>query len=138
MDLNLLASLDVLIEEANVTRAADRLGLSQPALSAQLARLRGIFGDPLLIPSETGRGMIPTARALALRDPLRAALKDLETVVRKPADFDPHRDERTFTIAASDLPTMVVGLSPESGARLAHDVRREEYLDPPQASSPAR
>lgn len=109
MDLNLLTSLDMLIEEANVTRAAERLGLSQPALSAQLARLRGIFGDPLLIPSETGRGMIPTARALALRDPLRAALKDLETVVQKPADFDPHRDERTFTIAASDLATMVVG-----------------------------
>src|ERR1700722_19833231 len=72
-DLNLLLSFDVLIEEANVTRAAARLGISQPALSAQLARLRGIFGDPLLVPS-----VLPTTRALELKDPLHAALKDLE------------------------------------------------------------
>ena len=64
VDLNLLVSLDVLIEEANVTRAAARLGVSQPGLSAQLARLRDLFGDPLLVPSESGRGMLPTSRAL--------------------------------------------------------------------------
>jgi DNA-binding transcriptional LysR family regulator len=63
-DLNLLVSLDALIEEGNVTKAAARLNVSQPALSAQLARLRDIFRDPLLVPSKTGRGMIPTARAL--------------------------------------------------------------------------
>lgn len=111
IDLNLLASLDVLIEEANVTRAAARLGISQPALSAQLARLRDAFGDPLLVPSETGRGMLPTTRALALRDPLHAALKDLETVIRRPARFDPMRDTRRFAIAASDNATIVLGLT---------------------------
>ncbi|WP_036840606.1 LysR family transcriptional regulator [Pleomorphomonas oryzae] len=111
IDLNLLASLDVLIEEANVTRAAARLGISQPALSAQLARLRDVFGDPLLVPSETGRGMLPTTRALELRDPLHAALKDLEIVVRRPPRFDPMADERRFAIAASDNATIVLGLA---------------------------
>jgi DNA-binding transcriptional LysR family regulator len=71
-DLNLLVSLDALIEEGNVTKAAARLNVSQPALSAQLARLRDIFRDPLLVPSKTGRGMIPTARALELRGPRTA------------------------------------------------------------------
>lgn len=111
IDLNLLASLDVLIEEANVTRAAARLGISQPALSAQLARLRDVFGDPLLVPSETGRGMLPTTRALELRDPLHAALKDLESVVRRPPRFDPMTDARRFAIAASDNATIVLGLA---------------------------
>lgn len=110
IDLNLLASLDVLIEEANVTRAAARLGLSQPALSAQLARLRDFFGDPLLVPSDTGRGMVPTVRALELRDPLHTALKDLETIVRRSSRFDPMSDARTFAIAASDYAAIVLGL----------------------------
>src|SRR5580704_12598667 len=94
-DLNLLVSLDVLIDEANVTRAAARLNVSQPALSAQLARLRDLFHDPLLVPSRTGRGMIPTARALELRGPLHVALKELETVIRRPPAFDPRTADRT-------------------------------------------
>jgi DNA-binding transcriptional LysR family regulator len=108
-DLNLLVSLDVLIEEANVTRAAARLNISQPALSAQLTRLRDLFRDPLLVPSTTGRGMIPTARALQLRGPLHVALKDLETVVKRPPAFDPLTAERVFAIAASDHLTAVLG-----------------------------
>ncbi len=111
IDLNLLRSLDVLIEEANVTRAAARLGISQPALSAQLARLREMFGDPLLVPSETGRGMLPTARALALGEPLRAALIELRSIVRQPIGFDPKTASRTFAIAASDNATIVFGLA---------------------------
>lgn len=110
MDLNLLASLDVLIQEANVTRAADRLGLSQPALSARLAKLRELLRDPLLVPSETGRGMVPTPRALALRDSLHATLAGLEAIVRGPSGFDPMTDARNFTIAASDYATIAVGL----------------------------
>jgi DNA-binding transcriptional LysR family regulator len=57
IDLNLLVSLDVLLAEANVTRAAERLHLTQPAVSTQLARLRDMFGDPLLVPATHGLGM---------------------------------------------------------------------------------
>jgi DNA-binding transcriptional LysR family regulator len=109
-DLNLLASLDVLIEEANVTRAAARLNISQPALSAQLARLRHLFHDPLLVPSRSGRGMIRTARALELRAPLQVALKELEQVIKRPLGFDPGTANRTFVIAASDSGTVILGV----------------------------
>lgn len=108
-DLNLLVSLDALIEEGNVTKAAARLNVSQPALSAQLARLRDLFRDPLLVPSKNGRGMIPTARALELRGPLHVALKDLETVLKRPPIFDPLTVERTFAIATSDHLTVALG-----------------------------
>jgi len=110
-DLNLLVSLNALIEEANVTRAAARLNVSQPALSAQLARLRHLFQDPLLVPSRSGRGMTPTARALELRVPLELALKEIETIVKRPPAFDPLTAERTFAIAASDNATVILGLS---------------------------
>jgi len=109
-DLALLVSLDVLLEEANVTRAASRLNISQPALSAQLARLRDLLGDPLLLPSETGRGMVATERARQLRAPLREALLGLEKTVREPAVFDPSSAQRTFTVAANDNATAILGL----------------------------
>lgn len=73
LDLNLLRTLNVLLAERNVTRAAERLHLSQPSVSVQLARLREIFEDPLLLPGP--RGMLPTARADALREPLLKALQ---------------------------------------------------------------
>lgn len=110
IDLNLLVSLDVLLEEANVTRAAGRLKLSQPALSAQLARLRDLFGDPLLLPAETGRGMTLTARAAGLREPLRAALRDLDRVVTHAPDFDPAQSARAFQIALSDNGVAILGV----------------------------
>lgn len=110
VDLNLLRSLAVLIEEANVTHAAARLGITQPGLSAQLARLRAMFGDPLLVPSDSGRGMVPTVRALELREPLGAALRGLETIVRAPALFDPVTDVRDFHIAATDNAVVALGL----------------------------
>jgi DNA-binding transcriptional LysR family regulator len=109
-DLNLLVSLDVLLEEANVTRAARRLKLSQPALSAQLARLRDLFGDPLLLPAETGRGMTLTARAVGLRDPLRAALRDLDRVVTHAPEFDPAESTCAFQIAMSDNGVAILGV----------------------------
>ncbi len=110
IDLNLLVSLDALLAECNVTRAARRLHMSQPSLSAHLARLRQLFGDPLLLPAETGRGMTPTARALALGPALHSALKDLESVVSHQPSFDPKKDERTFQIAANDTAMVVLGL----------------------------
>lgn len=109
-DLALLGSLDVLLEEANVTRAAERLHLSQPALSAQLARLRELTNDALLVPAKHGRGMTPTARALAIREPLRAALHELHAALARGMDFDPARDSRSFQILASDNGFVMVGL----------------------------
>ncbi len=110
LDLNLLRSLAVLIETRNVTRAAERLHLSQSALSAQLARLRAGFGDPLLIPADSGRGMVATARALALAPALAALLKDVEALLLGEPAFDPAVDERTFRIAASDNAIASLGL----------------------------
>lgn len=100
LDLNLLVSLDVLLAEANVTRAAQRLRLSQPALSAQLRQLRDAFGDPLLIPA--ARGMTRTSLAEALREPLREALARIQGVVSVASSFDPATAEQTFRIVASD------------------------------------
>src|SRR3546814_13236129 len=79
LDLNLLVTLDVLLSEHNVTRAAQRLNFSQPSVSVHLAKLRDIFGDPLLLPGP--RGMRPTKRADQLREPLRQALDSLERAV---------------------------------------------------------
>ena len=110
IDLNLLVSLDALLAESNVTRAAERLHLTQPAVSTQLARLRQIFGDPLLLPAETGRGMTRSARALELMEPLHAALKNLEAVVRHQPAFDPWIDTRRFVISAHDNATAVLGM----------------------------
>jgi DNA-binding transcriptional LysR family regulator len=110
IDLNLLVSLDALLEECNVTKAAARLHLTQPAVSTQLSRLRKIFDDPLLIPAASGRGMTPSARALGLIAPLHAALNDLQVVVRQRPAFDPYQDSRRFVIAANDNATAVLGL----------------------------
>lgn len=110
IDLNLLVSLDALLAESNVTRAAARLNLTQSAVSSQLARLRQLFGDPLLIPAANGRGMTRTMRALELMEPLHAALQTLETVVRRQPAFDPLTGTRRFVVAASDQCVAVLGL----------------------------
>lgn len=100
IDLNLLRALEVLIAERNVTRASQRLNLSQPALSAQLNRLRDLFDDPLLIPAQ--RGMIPTERALELQGPLQIALENVRVLLTEYRSFDPATCDLTFSIGASD------------------------------------
>jgi len=100
IDLNLLLTLDALLSERNVTRAAARLSLSQPAVSARLNRLRDLFADPLLVPAQ--RGMIPTSRALELWDSLHEALEGVRAVVAEKARFDPTSEELVVSIAASD------------------------------------
>ena len=86
LDLNLLVTLDALLTEHSVTRAAERLHFAQPTVSLQLARLREFFGDPLLLPGP--RGMKPTARADALREPLRLAMAALQQAVAPSSPFD--------------------------------------------------
>jgi DNA-binding transcriptional LysR family regulator len=108
-DLPLLASLRVMLDEKNVTRAAARLGISQPALSAQLARLRDIFRDQLLTPASSGKGMVLTPRGAALKEPLRDALLHLEAVVSEPPVFDPAKSQRTLTLGANDNASAIVG-----------------------------
>src|SRR4051812_33611284 len=106
LDLNLLVVLDVLLAERNVTHAAQRLGLSQPAVSNALARLRETLGDQLLV--RTAHGMVPTARALAVQHRLSAALSGIANVVNVGASFDPRTARRSFVIAATDYVQFVV------------------------------
>ncbi|MES2026634.1 MAG: LysR family transcriptional regulator [Pseudomonadota bacterium] len=101
-NLALFASLSALLDERNVTKAAARLGLSQPALSSQLATLREIFGDPLLTTAISGKGMVLTPRGAYLREPLRLALQALEDVVSSEPVFDPHSAQRIFSLGAND------------------------------------
>jgi DNA-binding transcriptional LysR family regulator len=105
-DLNLLVVLDVLLAERNVTRAANRLGLSQPAVSNALARLRGALGDPLLV--RTRAGMAPTPRALALVGSLRDALDLMGNTITDAESFDPASARRTFVLAATDYVQFVL------------------------------
>jgi DNA-binding transcriptional LysR family regulator len=100
LDLNLLITLEALLAERNVTKAAKRLHLSQPAISAQLARLRELFDDPLLVPAQ--RGMTPTAKAQELMEPLRQALDQLRATVDTHKNFDPASARLTVTIACTD------------------------------------
>ncbi len=107
LDLNLLVPLDMLLEERSVTRAAARLGLSQPALSGALARLRRHFADPLLV--RAGNAYELTPLAVQLRRRSRVALGGVERVFASEAVFDPATSRRTFTVFASDYPMALLG-----------------------------
>jgi len=100
IDLNLLEYLDVLLRERNVTKAASHLGLSQPAMSNGLGRLRVMFDDPLLV--RTSDGMTPTERALELQPVIREVLARVDKAVQPQAAFDAATAERFFRIMATD------------------------------------
>lgn len=99
-DLNLLVTLDVLLSEGSVVRAAQRLQLSASAMSRALARLREVTGDPLLV--RAGRGLVPTPRALELRDQVRQVVTDAESVLRPAMKLDLAILSRTFTIRSTE------------------------------------
>jgi len=126
LDLNLLVTLNALLLEHNVTRAADRLNLSQPAVSTQLSKLREAFGDPLLIPG--ARGMRPTARAEELREPLRQALDAVVQAVAPAKPFEPGRAEHTWKIAASDYGASTIVLPLLASLRAAAPATRLAVL----------
>lgn len=107
IDLNLLVALDALLSERSVTRAAARIGIGQSAMSSSLARLRRLFDDELL--TRAPDGMRPTPRALALAEPVRAALRQVQAIVRREAAFDPATTERTFTVSLPDSTEVLLG-----------------------------
>ena len=112
LDLNLLKTFDALMDEGSVTRAAQRLMLTQPAVSAMLTRLRDYFDDPLFVRSQ--RGMVPTERAMTLAGPIKQVLADINLLLQ-PIHFDPQTSKMTYTIAATDyaLKAVIVPLMAE-------------------------
>jgi DNA-binding transcriptional LysR family regulator len=125
-DLNLLRVFDALMREQNVSRAAARLALSQPAVSNALSRLRVLLNDPLLV--RVGRSMQPTTRAQALEAPIRAALQQIEQSLSATAKFDPATSRQQFSIAVTDyvelicMPRLLAQLSAQApGMRI--DIR---------------
>lgn len=107
LDLNLLVALDALLAEESVTAAADRLGLSGPAMSRTLGRIRQALGDPVLV--RAGRHMVPTPRALALRPRVRRVLDDARGLFTAEAEADPATLARTFTLSAHDGNILALG-----------------------------
>lgn len=124
LNLNLMATLDVLLEERNLGRAARRRGVTQSAMSHALRQLRSMFDDPLLVRS--GNVMTLTPRAEAMRAPLRRALEQLEQAIAVEPGFAPARSDRRFRISCSDA--VAITLMPDlfrSCARAAPGVRLE-------------
>ncbi len=128
LDLNLLVSLDALLDQRSVTRAAQQLGLSQPALSASLARLRRHFGDELL--SRVGNAYRLTPLAAQLKPRVRVALDGVERVFTAQPEFDPVESTREFSVLVSDYGCAVLGdtlaqllaeEAPVARLRLAHN-----------------
>ncbi|MEM8686112.1 MAG: LysR family transcriptional regulator [Pseudomonadota bacterium] len=119
-DLGLLLALDALLEKQSVSAAADRLGISQPAMSAQLRRLRELFNDPLLI--QSGRRLVATSRALGLKEDLRRHLQDLDALVRTHGGFDPATAQKTFRIIGTDYAHAILTpvLAEQMAARAPH------------------
>ena len=122
-DLNLLVTLDVLLEEGSVARAARRLRLSPSAMSRTLTRLREATGDPLLV--RAGRGLVATPRALELRERVHHLVREAEAVLRPAEAVDLERLARTFTLRTSDGfvesfgPALIVRVAREApGVRL--------------------
>lgn len=117
LDLNLLRAFDAIAADGSVTAAGERLGLSQPAMSNALARLRKLFGDPLFV--RTPRGMRPTPFAQQLAQPVREALRLVQTALQQHAGFEPKSSDNTFRFYMSDIGEMV--FLPGLLERIKHD-----------------
>ena len=106
IDLNLLVALDALLTERNVTRAAKRVGMTQPGMSNALHRLRRLFDDELLVRS--GRSFLLSPHGEALAAPVAEILAQIQDTLESRASFDPGRDEHHFSISASVGRSMIV------------------------------
>jgi DNA-binding transcriptional LysR family regulator len=124
IDLNLLVAFDALLSESSVGAAASRIGLTQPAMSKRLARLRVLFRDDLFV--RTGDGVRPTERALDLADPIRAALRQIEEALGGYGRFQPGRSGRTFRIATTDH--VAVTLMPHVVATVRREAPRVSLI----------
>lgn len=105
VDLNLLVVFDALMSEQHVTRAAAKIGLSQPATSSALSRLRSVFQDELFV--KTSRGVMPTPRAVSLVEPIRQALLHIQSALSNEQQFVPALSERTFRLGMDDYAELV-------------------------------
>ncbi|MDK1374287.1 MULTISPECIES: LysR family transcriptional regulator [unclassified Sinorhizobium] len=117
IDLNLLVVFDALVAEGHATRAAERIGLTQPAVSHALNRLRALFGDPLFVRSP--RGMVPTPAALDAAPAIRSILEQVEGVLRGSRTFAPEESRRQFVLGLSDYAAYV--LLPRLTARVERE-----------------
>ena len=139
LDLNLLLVFEALMDERNVTRASKLIGLSQPAMSNALSRLRRIFDDPLL--ERKPGGMTPTPRALALVVPVRGALAQLRAALEATPAFDPAVSNRTFHILANDyvdtllLPSLIARVRKQAGEVALRVYRTQSLFDPPPTNA---
>ncbi len=136
-DLNLLVALDVLLAEGSVASAARRLRLSPSAMSRALSRLRETTGDPLLV--RAGRGLVPTPRALGLRDQVQQLVRDAQAVLRPGEAIDLAGLSRTFTLRTAD--GFVENFGPALLARIGQDapgVRLHFLQKPDKDSTPLR
>ena len=125
-DLALLGTLDALLQEGSVTGAARRLGLSTPATSHALARIRERIGDPLLV--RAGRAMVLTPRARALRDKVHAAIAAAESALEPDRPFAPAELTRSFTILATDHVLTVLGVELDAAVAAAAPQARLRFL----------
>jgi len=129
-DLNLLVTLDVLLTEGSVARAARRLRLSPSAMSRALARLREVTGDPLLV--RAGRGLVPTPRAIDLREPVGRLVEEAQRMLRPTETLDLARLDRTFTLRAREGfvesfgPALIARIGPEAPHVRLHFVAKPD------------
>lgn len=133
LDLNLLTALNALLEEGSVSGAAQRLHLSEPAMSRSLGRIRRVTGDPILV--RTGRTMTPTPRAVAMREEVRALVLRSAAVLAPETDLDLAALERTFSVRCHDAlaaviaPTLVreaLGVAPRVSLRFLGETSHDD------------
>src|SRR5215831_7981638 len=139
IDLNLLIVFEALMEERGVTRAAKRVGLSQPAMSNALARLRRTFNDPLFV--RTTDGMSPTPAAQSLIGPVRTALAQLRDIFEEKPAFAPSASERLFHLLTNDyveltlLPPLAKAIRDQATGVSLRIQRSPNVFEPPSANS---
>jgi DNA-binding transcriptional LysR family regulator len=129
-DLNLLIVFDAVMQDRSVTRAGDRIGLSQPAMSHALSRLRHMLKDQLFV--RAPEGMLPTPRAEMLAEPLRIALSEMQRALDPPTVFDPASSDRRFTLSLNNYAAVVVAptlVASAAAPALRLDLRPSGTLD---------